>query len=202
MVDGGIADNLGLRAVIDYIEGSDDGDFGEAIYRQYTPKDVLIILVNAEVKPDLLIEKTARKPSVSATMSAFTSAQMNRYNQETIDRLKLNLNRLETISEELGEPMNIYFSEVSFDSVKTIEINRFLNRLPTSLTLEDNQVDLLINAGRLLLRNENQFKLFKQNKQLKLIDGALTEEALCTMAGVINCGTPQAKVRTEDDNVE
>jgi NTE family protein len=187
LVDGGIADNLGLRAIIDRFEGVGDTDFGRAAFRKYMPENVLIILVNAEVKPDLLIEHTAMKPSVSATMNAFTSAQMNRYNQETMDRLKSSLDELEQLSRDINKPTNIYFSEVSFDLVKESEASRFLNSLPTSLELEDNQVDVLINAGRILMRQEPEFLRFKRSNKMTLRPGVPDVETLCRAVGGKNC---------------
>jgi NTE family protein len=189
LVDGGISDNLGLRAIIDRFERSGNTDFGRAALKEYMPKNILVLLVNAEVKRDLLIEKTARKPSVGATMSAYTSAQMNRYNQETLDRLQAKLDEIEALGVEIGKPTNVYFSEVSFDLVKQRETYRLLNSLPTSLELEDNQVDVLINGGRLLLRREPQFIKFKQDNQLTLIEDAPSDQALCELAGAEHCAT-------------
>ncbi|MEP1594861.1 MAG: patatin-like phospholipase family protein, partial [Halieaceae bacterium] len=133
LVDGGIADNLGLRAMIDRFEGAGRTRYGTEQFRDSAPKNLVIILVNAEVKPDLLIEQTAAKPSVGSTMGAFTSAQMNRYNQETLDKLRDSLAAFEDMTAGNGKAINVYFAEVSFDSVKETEANRVLNSLPTSL---------------------------------------------------------------------
>ena len=179
LVDGGIADNLGLRAMIDRFEGAGRTSFGTDQFRESVPDNLVIILVNAEVKPDLLIEQTAAKPSVGSTMSAFTSAQMNRYNQETLDKLRDNLEAFEEITAGSGKKVNVYFSEVSFDLVKETEANRLLNSLPTSLELEDNQVDKLIAAGRLLLRHEPQFRQFKEDNGVTVKPSAPTSKALC-----------------------
>jgi len=144
-------------------------------------KNVLVILVNAEVKPELLIDKTARNPSVGSTMGAFTSAQIDRYNQETLDRLRDNLAMLEERPAEHGLPTRIYFSEVSFDHIKETEVNRFLNSMPTSLELEDIHVDRLIAAGRLLLRSEPAFVRFTQDNSAARVPNAATTKELCEL---------------------
>ena len=179
LVDGGIADNLGLRAMIDRFQGTGRTTYGTEQFRVSAPKNLVIILVNAEVKPDLLIEQTAAKPSVGSTMGAFTSAQMNRYNQETLDKLRDSLEAFEELTASTGKKVNIYFAEVSFDSVKETEANRVLNSLPTSLELEDTQVDKLIAAGRLLLRHEPQFQRFKEDNSVTVKPSAPTSETLC-----------------------
>jgi hypothetical protein len=63
--------------------------------------------------------------------------------------------------------------------VKSTEINRLLNALPTTLELDDIDVDRLIVAGRLLLRNEPAFQAFKQQYHATLTEDAISEEALC-----------------------
>ena len=78
LIDGGISDNLGLRAMIDRVEG-----LGKERLVQLSEKNirnVLVILANAEVRPKRQIEESADKPSIRETMSAYTSAQMTRYN--------------------------------------------------------------------------------------------------------------------------
>ena len=179
LVDGGISDNLGLRSMIDRVE-----NIGEHIFEKWKKrpfKNVLVILVNAEVKPELLIDKTARNPSVGSTMGAFTSAQIDRYNQETLDRLRDNLAMLEERPAEHGLPTRIYFSEVSFGHIKETEVNRFLNSMPTSLELEDIHVDRLIAAGRLLLRSEPAFVRFTQDNSAARVPNAATTKELCEL---------------------
>lgn len=179
LVDGGISDNLGLRAMIDRFESTGSTTLGTERFRKALPENLIIILVNAAVKPDLLIEQTAAKPSVGSTMSAVTSAQMNRYNQETLDRLRSNLDEFEEIAASMNKTINIYFSEVSFDLVKETEANKLLNSLPTSLELEDTQVDKLIAAGRLLLRHEPEFQRFKNANKVTIKPSAPSSEDLC-----------------------
>jgi NTE family protein len=177
LVDGGISDNLGLRSIIDRLENV--GEHTLERFKEIPFKNVLVILVNADVEPDSLIEKTAGKPSVSATMGAYTSVQIDRYNQETFGRLRENLAELEVRAAERGLPMRLYFSEVRIDHVQEDEANRFLNSMPTSLELEDIQVDRLIAAGRLLLRREPAFVQFRQDNSGVLVPEAASSKELC-----------------------
>ena len=112
-------------------------------------------------------------------MGAFTSAQIDRYNQETLDRLRDNLAMLEALAVEHGLPTRLYFSEVSFDHIKKTEVNRFLNSMPTSLELEDIHVDRLIAAGRLLLRSKPAFVRFTQDNSAARVPNAATTKELC-----------------------
>lgn len=160
LIDGGIADNLGLRAIIERIDlvGGIDASMKEKI--DQLPKDVLFIMVNAEVKPARSIDQRASKPSVTQTVDAFTDAQMKLYNVETLAFIRQRLREDEKRLNAIGIPMRFYFAEVSFASVRSRDEKDFFNNLPTSLELTDAEVDRLINAGRELLRNNAEYQSF------------------------------------------
>lgn len=177
LIDGGIGDNLGLRSLIDRVETLNLKDMSALADAQV--RNILVVLVNAEVNPDRLIEQTYGAPSVGTTMAAVSSAQFSNYNRETLDRLSKRLAEIQQYAEENELPTRVYFTQVSFEHVKSQEINRLLNSLPTTLALEDIDVDRLIVAGRLILRNEPAFQAFKQRNHATLVEGALSEEVLC-----------------------
>ena len=56
------------------------------------------------------------------------------------------------------KPVKPYFIQVKFDDVKDAEEKTFLNEVPTSFNLTDEQVDALIKAGRELLRENPIWK--------------------------------------------
>lgn len=177
LVDGGIADNLGLRLILDRVKNMNAGLLQTSRHGQ--PGSILVILVNAEVSPERLIEKSYRTPSIGVTMNAVTSAQFENYSRETLDRFEEMMAELGAADQEGSTATNTYFSQVSFDHVKSREINRLLNALPTTLELDDIDVDRLIVAGRLLLRNEPAFQAFKRKYNASLAEDAISEEALC-----------------------
>ncbi len=171
-MDGGVADNLGLRVLIDRVEALNEQKFKRLASESIN--NILVVLVNAQVNPERLIEESAGSPSVAATMDAVSSAQFDSYNRETLDRLRKLLAELEQHAREADLPTRVHFAEVSFEHVKVEEVNRLLNALPTTLELEDIDVDRLIVAGRLLLRNNPDFQSFKQNSNASLAPGAIS----------------------------
>ena len=177
LVDGGISDNLGLRAMIDRIENIADNRF----YRlqKHGIKNVLIILVNAEVQRDSFIEQTAKKPGASTTMSAFIDSQMRRYNQETLDRMHKNIERMQNQARQENLPVRFFFSQVAFDHIQSTEVSNIFNNMPTSLELDDDDVDKLIAGSRMLLRHNPSFQQFKARNNAQLAPGAMNEQALC-----------------------
>ena len=185
LVDGGIADNLGLRTMIDRAQGLGE----KRVQRRQgdLPKDVLIVLVNAETKPKRMIESTADKPSAGATMSAYISAQMSRYNQETLDAMRRTLEMIEENSKRAGTPVRVHFAEVSFDDIQVKEVSAFFNSTPTTLELADEEIDRLIASGRMLLRKDPEYQAFTEARNGKLAESAPTVSDLCLLFSDSGC---------------
>ena len=55
-------------------------------------------------------------------------------------------------------PVEPYFIILGFDGIQDPERCRVLNQIPTSFQLSDEQVDLLIEAGGVLLRTNPEFQ--------------------------------------------
>lgn len=159
LVDGGISDNLGLRAIMERVDSM--GGVQQGFVRLGAPqKDVLIILVNAAVKPERPMGAVASKPSIAQTLDAFTDSQMQLYNVETKRLIQERIRADEKRLQAAGLDVKFYFVEVAFESVKSSSLKRLFNSLPTSLELTNKQVDSLIMAGRTLLREHPEFQAF------------------------------------------
>ena len=157
-VDGGITDNLGLRAMLDAIElvgGAKEyfKDIGIA-----TPRRIAVISVNASADTPMGIGATSRAPSIENTLSAVTNIQLHRYNVATLQQTQQSLERW---ARELSTPersVSQYFIRLSFEDVPEGPLRRFLNDIPTSFVLDNEQVDRLIAIGRELLRNNAEYR--------------------------------------------
>ncbi len=158
LVDGGIADNLGLRAVTDLIETIGSGLLFSN--PRQIPKDVLVISVNAQVTPERGIDQSASKPSVVDTIDAFSDVQMSLYNNETKVLLANKLKDFESAMRDRGQNVRVHNVEVSFESIQTKTLKSYFNNLPTSFELSDHEVDMLIGAGRDLLRKAPEYRQF------------------------------------------
>jgi NTE family protein len=185
LIDGGISDNLGLRAVLDRIEGLGEDRFLMNAKSQLN--NIVFILVDASVDSESTLEQTAKNPSASTTMGAFTSAQIERYSQETIDKFRRDIQSFNKNFEKKGSSTRVYFSQVSFDQVENESLNNMLNSLPTSLELDDNEVDQLITAGRILLRQEPSYIRFVDRNQGRLSEGAITNREICSYFSMEEC---------------
>ena len=157
-VDGGITDNLGIRAMLDVL----DLVGGAKEYLQSvgipTPRRIAIISVNASADKPLGIGATNEAPGIGKTMGAMTSIQLHRYNADTLQQTQKSLERWANSLSTPERPVTQYFVRLSFDDVPDEPLRSFLNAIPTSFALSDDQVDKLIATGRELLRNNPEFR--------------------------------------------
>lgn len=158
LVDGGVSDNLGIRAITDRLELIATG--GVVTPETQIPHKVLIITVDASVKPDKTVDESESKPSIPETIDAFSDAQFRLYNFETRLLLEKKMKDLKDYYKSQGQDIEVYHADVSFSSVKTKSMKSYLNQLPTALELEDSQVDILTGMGESLLKENPGFKAF------------------------------------------
>ena len=180
-----ISENLGLRAMIDRLEAMGEKRFHRM--HENGVDNVLIILVNAAVKRESFIEQHPRKPKAATTMGVFIDSQMKRYDQESIERARKNIDRFQALAKGKGMSINMYFAEVSFDDVQLDGVSSLLNNMPTSLELDSNAVDKLIASGRLLLRHEPEFKRYKTDNGGSLSGNAISDRDICKYFAHPNC---------------
>ena len=159
-VDGGITDNLGLRATYEIIEiaGGVDATYKELGLKP--PRYGIMISVNASTDPELELDMTNKQPSVAETIGAMSNVQLHRYNDATLELMRQSMKRwVEDMSTTDG-PVSRYIAQVSFQDVMQPEAQRFFNRIPTGFSLSEEQVDRLIEAGHELLRNNPEYQRF------------------------------------------
>jgi NTE family protein len=171
LVDGGVADNLGLRAVLDRIIAR--GSVWELI--KGTPREkvnkVVFVVVNAETQPDTKWDRSEGIPPIGAMMSAYSSIGIERYNQETIALLKESVKSWAdevrtqrckggTVSTAPGScgDIQFYVVDVRFDELKDETERMYFKRLPTAFKLTPEQVDKLRDVAHRLLVNSEEFQ--------------------------------------------
>lgn len=158
LVDGGITDNLGLRAIYEVVEVTGGAQQFLDRYKRDVPDRIVVISVNASTDPEPEMDKSNRQPSLKETINAMSDVQLHRYNAATLSLIE---NSLKRWSEEVSTPehqVEPHFIEVAFSAAEKPHERTFLNAIPTSFGLTDHQVDYLIEAGRKLLRDNPQFQ--------------------------------------------
>jgi NTE family protein len=157
-VDGGITDNVGVRAFYDVVElmGGPEAYLNKT--NQVPASKLVVITIDASTSPVYAMDETNRQPSIREAMSAMSGVQLHRYNNASIDLLQNALFRWTKVMSTPEQPVTPYFIEVSFENIKESPLRQFFNTIPTSFFLENVQVDKLIEAGRQLLRDHPEFQ--------------------------------------------
>jgi len=177
LMDGGLADNIGLRAVNDlYLRGSlrKKINSGEI-------KRLLVVVVNAKNEPQETLDKNESPPGLATVALKTSTVSMDNYSFETVESIKklfadrieaqMNLDGCQQKLDEhckdgyklpalAGGKMKLYVVDISFDNLSDNDEKNFLKHLPTTFHLEKNEVERLISAGRLLFKDHPEFKAF------------------------------------------
>ena len=160
LVDGGIADNLGLRGPLDNIllVGGLRQRFDQL--GAVRPAHIMIVVVNAEVHPEPRFSLTPASPSLALMINAVSGVQIYSYNFETLELLRESLKNWtnEIPPDAQGRRVQTYVPEIAFETLQDPQERAYFNELPTSFRLDDEQVDRLIEVGRRLLRQSPDFQ--------------------------------------------
>jgi len=162
LVDGGITDNLGLRAIVDLVEAVGGPEAYLKAVGRGAPQDQVLIVVNASTEPEPQMDGSNRQPSAGETIGALTDIQLHRYNIDTIELTRTRLHEWARSLSTPERPIHTYFVLLSFRDVPP-ERRRVFNTMPTSFALSDEQVGALISAGSDLLQGNAEFRRFLAN---------------------------------------
>ena len=176
LFEGGLADNLGLRALLDGVLRHDGITQTLKALGMEQTRRVVVILVNAETALDVDSSKHLKAPTFAASISAATSVPLSRYSFETVALMK---NRLKDWEQESYEAecgsvprkadseckgVAFHFIEVNFSEHPDPTERDYLKLLPTSFVLPDEAVDRLIEAGGEILRNNREYQQLLSGK--------------------------------------
>ncbi|MEY4684816.1 MAG: hypothetical protein RLZ25_1275 [Pseudomonadota bacterium] len=164
LIDGGVADNLGARAMTERLEAFQNGL--SLLLGDHKPKNIVMITVDAEVEPVHSVDESPDKPSLGDTLEAFSNIQFQLFNNETRILLDHKLEELRDHLASAGHTVTLYKVPIEFSSVHGKSLKEHLNSLPTSLELSSTDVDLLERTGAELVRHNKDFRAF-----LKAVEG-------------------------------
>jgi NTE family protein len=160
LVDGGISDNLGLRAFYSAI--SLVGDPHAAFRALHHPdvRRILVILVDAhkKTKTDWALKRAS--PSLGQIVSSISADQISSYSLDTIDIVRASFTRWAEAVSTPQRPVTFTFVEVDFEGVRDPGERQLLYNIGTSFNLNDKEVDHLISAASEVLRGSEEFKAF------------------------------------------
>ena len=163
LIDGGISDNLGVRNP--WRMAMDIEHWNNLIKTEQDKnvKRLVTIVVNSQTESPLTWAAIDQDPSVNTLLAAMTNAQIDVLSAETLDYLRTRLALWQHQASAAGLPIKFYMIEVSFHSPEDEAERKYLNGLPTTLTLPAEDVDHLRNAARKILQNNPTYQRLLQD---------------------------------------
>ncbi len=172
LVDGGVADNLGIRAIIDIVSFHNDSMWNAMkTYGMQKSKKMVFISVNAASFINPAHGSIRQAPSTVNVLDTTTTIQSNKYNIDTVDLLKSQFPRWKKQVQE-GRCKEIKTKDCADIDFQLIEINledltekeiADLGIVPTALELPHKTIEQLKSAGKnLLIRSEGFQRLVNQ----------------------------------------
>jgi NTE family protein len=158
LVDGGIADNLGVRGPLDQIVESGGmwarfEGLGETRLRS-----MVFIIVDSSTSPKRSFVSVPGAPSLAAMIGSVSDTQLHRYNFETKDLLLEKMGDWASDMASHGVPMTSHFVDLAEYEIADPADREYFDSIPTTLSLDDETVDRLVALGRQLLRESEEFK--------------------------------------------
>ena len=192
LVDGGISDNLGLRAGLDVFNTLEA--LREAGYK--TPldhvKQIIVVVVNSVSTPKTNWNKSEDPPGTLSILVKAAGVPIDRYSNEQIEALRDIEARWQQMRDVRDLPAvkrigkresngaldvirrvpdaKLYTIDVSFAGVPDPEERAYLNELPTSFVLSDEAVDRLRAAAGQALLNSPDFKQLLIDSHAQIVE--------------------------------
>jgi NTE family protein len=179
LMDGGLSDNLGLRAVYDlYLRKGIRARINDGKIKRF-----LVIVVNAKTEPPEKLDRNESPPSLAKVAYKTCTISMDNYAFETVEgfrnlidervRTQETNNDCQTLLDchasdgyrippLAGGDMKLGVVDLSFDGLPDPSQRAYFNGLPTSFSLTGEQVEKLIAIGGRLLEENPDFKEFMQ----------------------------------------
>ncbi len=188
LVDGGLSDNLGMRAVLEVLE-----EFEAARLKGIrTPLDgvkrIVVVVVNSLSVPTTNWDRSERPPGNIEILIKATGVPIDRYSSETVELLRDMIARWDlmrriresgvldgTKDPVLAEIKNaptvgLYAIDVSFPRLKDPAEFAYLNDLPTSFVLPPEAVDRLRAAAAKIMLDTPDFKRLLNDLGARIVE--------------------------------
>jgi NTE family protein len=162
LVDGGIADNLGMQSLIDDIVAVGGASRLMELGGLQRTRRLVVIVVNSAASRGEEWNRREAVPGMLTSILALGDRSGARADHQTMEAFRHALEIWKKSKKEAGEAAgeapDYYFIHVGFDALADASERSFFRSLLTTFTLPDSTVDRLVAAGGTLLRDAPEFK--------------------------------------------
>ncbi|MBP8140193.1 MAG: patatin-like phospholipase family protein [Burkholderiales bacterium] len=181
LVDGGLADNLGVRGILESLEELEASRVLRQSVRVSRIERIIVIVVNSLSVPKSDWDRSAKPPNDLQILVKATGMPIDRYSYEGVELLRDIVARwsaMRALNEAGGfanannpalaravdvPDIELYAIDASFDAHPSAAERDYLNEMPTSWVLSDEQVDRLRAAAAEILRTSGEYKRMLQD---------------------------------------
>lgn len=175
LVDGGVADNIGVRGVLEALEelaasAAFRGEVGFGVVQR-----IVLLVVNARSSPSTDWDRKESPPGATGQLLQASGVPIDRYSFETVemmkDRAEITKWRRELLvaqarlagmtekeAEESIPKITLRVLDVSFDAISDPKERAYFMGLPTSFVLPAEDVDRLREVAGKLLRQSSEYQ--------------------------------------------
>jgi len=158
VVDGGVADNLGLRTVIEAIELAIASRNFRGLAGFDRLKRFAVIVVNSLSEPNNDWGTSESPPGVVDIVLKSATISIDRYSYEQTEVLHDYVLRAQHAQPgAAGSSIDVFVIDVAFHAIDDPVARRYFTDLPTTFSLSDDQVDRLRVIGGKLLRESREY---------------------------------------------
>jgi NTE family protein len=165
LIDGGIADNLGIRGPLEFVAARGGVRKTLEYLGLQQTRRMALILVNAQTKKTYEWGFPGKIPGLGGVVGASSSVMINRYTYETVELLRRYFREWSTEDQPPGTsiaPIDFYIIEVGFNALHDEEERHYFSNIPTTLSLPEETVNQLGEvAARILYASEPFRKLVR-----------------------------------------
>ncbi|SFM94046.1 NTE family protein [Formivibrio citricus] len=165
LLDGGLADNLGLRFMLDKLTLDSATELSDR-YGRPRLRRIVQIVVNAQVRP--VFPELDHKAEVP-TLRAITFSIANTVDRFSVETLAYARSSMEEAAKALtekqreqgdstGDDVQVTLIEIAFDNLEDRAEREYFNALETSFNLPPEAVDKLREVGARLLRQSPEYQ--------------------------------------------
>lgn len=169
LMDGGIADNLAIRGLINslILLGHDETTFRAG--RLAKVKRILVIVADGQAPFNTARARQRTVSGLGQIFDAVSSTQIDAYNFETLDLAR---REIEQLAEEIQRlncrggtcpKVPVYFAHLSISGIRDEGVRTRLQKIPTSLTLAEADIELLVTSGERAVATSPVLAAFKRD---------------------------------------
>ena len=189
LLDGGIADNVGLRGPQGAVLSLDSGwgTMGKINSVNSDDKNSIkklaFIVVNAKTDPETSLDRKERSPGLVQVLETTSTKPMENYTfdtvlllEETLKQLRKDASLAQSCKEAVGKKCpgvevafpampdpDLYSVVIGFDALKDEKERRYFSNLPTNFSLPADTVDCLRQIAGKLLTESHSFQALLQS---------------------------------------